>query len=285
MIRSEHIGRGERLARLVLSGGSAVLIALILLPLIWAVLQSFAADTGFFKGSFNGDGHWTLENYRQILEADKIPAWAQETGFVAGVSAVISVMLCLPILCFSRRLETPTVQNGVRLFAIMGWVLPPLFLALVSRYATSTSHWLEPNALLIVYPLIQLPAVFLLLQAHKCSSEGSNLRDLQDALILDNSGFWIEVRHAILPTSGIVLAMAFIIAFFVASSDYAFALIFRGPGQLTLSTGIQTLMTGDDVRYGQVLAAATLTLAMMSSVFAVLLVVSRRRFAQTEEVS
>lgn len=243
-------------SRIGLGAAILLLCAWSFLPIYWMVLSSLRAPSQLFRDpSLVPAWPLSLESYRELLgTTDYLQQFANSVIValcVVAITLVISIVVAYTITRY--RMPGKSMLVSSMLFAYM---FPPLLLAipLLSIFASvGLSDTLL--AVIVAHCTLTLPlGIWLFWGFFK-----SMPFELEEAAMVDGCtriGAFVSV---VLPLSlpGVVTVAIF--SFLLSWTDYIFAFVLlSSDDQKTLPVGLASVLGTFDVRWGEVMAGATL---------------------------
>src|SRR5690606_28910178 len=198
---------------------------------------------------------WTLDQYTTLLQNTPFLTWFRNTLIVAVSSTIISVTLAALSAYALSRLKF--LGAGIlTAFLLITYLLPGSML-FIPLYQTLTDLGLinTYGALIATYPTFLLPfATWVMIGYFR-----SIPVDLEEAAMIDGSSrlgaFWRITLPLALPG----LLSVTLIAFTSAWNEFLFAFVFITSESLrTLPVGLQSLVVGDILPWGQLMSASLL---------------------------
>jgi multiple sugar transport system permease protein len=257
--------RSSRLAGRAGIGFAALVIAAwSLFPIYWMVISSFRAPNALFSRPSMIPGPFSLESYDTLLQLTDYPVQFRNSLIVAlsvvAITIVLSVMIAYAVTRF--RVPGKTLIIGTMLYAYM---FPPMLLA-IPLYGIFVSLGIADSliALVIAHCTLTLPlGVWLLWGFFKAMPF-----ELEEAAMVDGCTRLGSFLRVVLPLSlpGIVTVAVF--AFLLSWTDYAYALVMiSSDTQKTLPVGIASMIGAFDMRWGEIMAGASLIAAPLFLMF------------------
>ncbi len=232
MPRSSTTGEA-RLAWLLLAPAVGSVVVVALLPLAWAVRESFHLHD--LRAPWLGQPWIGLANYAEAVgDARLWQALAHTAGFAASS---VALELALGLLLALALHRTFAARGPVRTLALIPWALPTVVAALLWRFLfDGPTDWLaDPLRAWIPIVLADVwkttPFVVLLLLAGLQTIDES----LYEAARIDGATEWQQFRHVTLPLLRPALLVALIFRTLDAFRvfDLIYALTGGGPGTAT----------------------------------------------------
>lgn len=259
---------GKSLKKIVGRVGLYVAVILIciysLFPIYWMILSSLRPPDKLFLDTSLIFWPPDLSSYKSLLQLTNYPVEFLNSVLMAVATLVVTTTLSSFIAYGATRLRFrgKTTLIASMLFAYM---FPPLMLAipmsaLFRMIGLTDSLW----GLLIAQLAISLPlAVWLLWGFFK-----SMPFDLEEAAMVDGCSQFGAFIKVVLPLSGPGLITVSIFAFLLSWADYVFALILiMSDDSKTLPVGLASMVGAQDLRWGEILAGATLIVLPVFVIF------------------
>lgn len=208
-----------------------------LAPLAWQLYSSLVTpDALVDPASVAAGGFWTLENYRQVLQASP-PFWRYllNSTMVGATTTTLTLILAVPCAYALQQRQGP-LRRAVTLALLAAAIFPTvlLFLALL-QLARSLGLGNHLLALSLPYSALCLPLAVLLLRVAFAELPG----DLEDAARLEGLSLVARLRHVLLPLLAPALGSTAILVFLYSWNEYPIALTWISrPELLTLSPAI-----------------------------------------------
>lgn len=236
-------------------------LAVVLMPWVWALLSSFKArgdimSTGFWPRI------WLLDNYRRLLGETLYLRWLANSAIVS-VSAMLLGMLICSMGGFAFAKYRFAGREVLFWVVIASMSIPP-FTTIIPLFG-----WLAKLGLIDTHAALILPfaasafGIFLMRQY---------LQSLPDELIeaarIDGCGEWRIFWSIILPLARPALGTVGILIFIASWNTFLWPLVMmRSEEMFTLPVGIAGLNSEQTPEYGMVMAAAILSCVPIVAVF------------------
>jgi multiple sugar transport system permease protein len=254
--RGNRKSAGGRTARIPIWIGMTLLLFFVLAPLYWIVVTAFKPDLQITtRSSLLWPQHWTLEQFRNLISNQAFGLWFRNTLIVAGVSTVASVVLAaLAAYALARlRFRGGRTLSGTVLLTYMmpgALLFIPLY-AILSDLHVIDSLW----ALIITYPTFTLPFACWFLMGYFRGIPA----ELEEAAMTDGATRIQAFTRIILPLMRPALLAIALFTLTNAWNEFLLAFVFiTSDGSKTLPLGMQSMIVGDIVPWGQLSAASIL---------------------------
>jgi multiple sugar transport system permease protein len=247
-------------ARLGVGGRMLILLPFmlfVLFPFYWVIVTSFKTTSQISaRTSIFWPEPFTADQYSSLLFGTPFLQWFFNSTLVAAVSTLISVAFAAFAAYALSRLKF--LGSGLLTTFLLITYLLPATLIFIPLYQTLTTIGLVNTygALMITYPTFLLPfATWVLIGYFR-----SIPVELEEAAMIDGASRLYAFWKIVLPlASPAVLAVA-LFAFTTAWNEFLFAFVFITSESLrTLPIGLQSLVFGDILPWGQLMAASLIT--------------------------
>ena len=247
----EKLGIGMRLLLL------SPIMLFVLFPFYWVVITSFKGTPQISqRQSIFWPSPATLEQYRSLIFDSAFLVWLGNSVLVAAVSTVISVAIAALAAYALTRLKF--VGAGLLTTLILITYLLPGTLIFIPLYQTLSDMGLinSYGALFVTYPTFLVPfATWVLIGYFR-----SIPVDLEEAAMIDGASRFYAFWKITLPLAMPALLSVTLFAFTNAWNEFLFAFVFINSESLrTLPIGLQSMVVGDILPWGKLMAASLLT--------------------------
>lgn len=244
------------LQRVAFFGAILLAAAWSFLPIYWMVLSSVRPAAALFtRPTLIPEDSFSLESYRTLLQYTDYGQQFMNSVLVASIVVVITLILSIIVAYTVTRYRIPgkTALVGSMLYAYM---FPPLLLAIPLLSIFAGLGLADTRlSIVIAHCTLTLPlGIWLFWGFFK-----SMPFDLEEAAMIDGCTRLGAFLRVILPLSlpGIITVAIF--SFLLSWTDYIFAFVLlSSDGQKTLPVGLASILGTFDVRWGEVMAGATL---------------------------
>ncbi|TDR89009.1 carbohydrate ABC transporter permease [Enterovirga rhinocerotis] len=224
-------------------------------PIYWMIVSSLRTPQDLFSRPTFLPKTVSLESYRNLLEVTDYPQQFRNSIVVALVVVAITLVASVVIAYAVTRFRVPfkMLIIGSMLYAYM---FPPMLLA-IPLYGIFVTLGIADSllALVIAHCTLTLPlGVWLLWGFFKAMPF-----ELEEAAMVDGCTRLGSFVRVVLPLSlpGIVTVAVF--SFLLSWTDYAYALVMiSSDTQKTLPVGLASMVGSFELRWGEVMAGATL---------------------------
>lgn len=236
----------------------SVFALVALVPIFVIVLNSFLPPGAFVSGGLSLAHGVTATNYQYVLDQTTALLYLQNSLIVAGVTAVLTIVIGAPAAYALARGAGPDLSAyGLSLFLYQA--LPtvvfviPLFLLFVPLRLDNTLQ-----GLVIVYTAGSLPFGIWMLKSHFETIPFV----LEEAARIDGCSLVGGFRRIVLPNSGPGLLSVAMFSFLLSWNDYLVAdVLERTNSVYTLPIGLETFFQQNSTELGAVMAMAVFMLA------------------------
>jgi multiple sugar transport system permease protein len=246
----EHMGLSMRILIMI------PVLLFVLFPFFWVFITSFKTTPQISaRESIFWPQPWTFDQYSTLIRDTPFLTWFKNTVFVAVSSTAISVMLSALGAYALARLKF--LGAGLLTTALLiTYLLPGTFLFIpLYQILTDLGIINTYRALIFTYPTFLLPfATWVMLGYFR-----SIPVDLEEAAMIDGASRLGAFWRITLPLAAPALLAVVLFAFTNAWNEFLFAFVFINSESLrTLPIGLQSLVVGDILPWGQLMAASLL---------------------------
>jgi ABC-type glycerol-3-phosphate transport system permease component len=254
------MANSRRQIGIAISAYTVVIISLIffILPMVWIIYCSFRTQASIFTGKvIPALNEFTLENYQTILAVTDYPAYFLNSLKIATsvslLALVFSVAGAYGLSRFKIRGKNTIILGifSTQMFPQVLLVIP-LYLIVFSLRLLDTVLGVVLGQLILVLPF----SIWML----KGYFDGVPM-NIDDAARIDGCNIFQRLWHIILPIGAPGIMVAGFFSFVVSWGDYLIvSIISQSQRTATATLVIQRLSSALLIRWGQVAAAAVLTI-------------------------
>lgn len=195
--------------------------------------------------------HPTLENFRKVFVANQFLKYIQNSLMVSGGATLLALALGLPAAHAIARYR----QRGLAVGILVARMAPHLSYVVPFFILFQKLGWIDTYASMILsHLIITLPMVVWIMIG---AFEDVPL-ELEEAARIDGCSRWRVFTRISMPVCRTALATATILSFIFSWNNFIFALILTGPERRTLPVAVFNFISGDEIDWGGLSAAATL---------------------------
>lgn len=247
----ERMGIGVRLLILL------PLMIFVLFPFYWVVITSFKSTPQISqRSSIFWPDPPTLTQYQSLIFESGFLVWLGNSVLVALISTLISITIAALAAYALSRLKF--LGAGLMTTAILITYLLPGTLIFIPLYQTLSDLGLVNSygALVTTYPTFLVPfATWVLIGYFR-----SIPVELEEAAMIDGASRLYAFLRITLPLAAPALLSVALFAFTNAWNEFLFAFVFITSESLrTLPIGLQSMVVGDILPWGELMAASLLT--------------------------
>jgi len=229
----------------------------VLFPFYWVIVTSLKSTPQISeRTSIFWPDPFTLDQYTALLWSTPFVRWLWNSVLVAAVSTVISVSFAALAAYALSRLKFAGA-GLLTTFLLITYLLPATLL-FIPLYQILASIGLINSypALMLTYPTFLLPfATWVMLGYFR-----SIPVELEEAAMIDGATRLYAFWKITLPLAAPALLAVTLFAFTNAWNEFLFAFVFITSESLrTLPIGLQSMVVGDILPWGQLMAASLLT--------------------------
>jgi len=193
----------------------------------------------------------TFENFRKVFVANQFLKYIENSLIVSGGATLLALALGLPAAHTIARYRKRGLAVGIlvaRMAPHLSYVVP--FFILFQKLG-----WIDTyGSMILSHLIITLPMVVWIMIG---AFEDVPL-ELEEAARIDGCSRWQVFTRISLPVCRTGLATATILSFIFSWNNFIFALILTGPERRTLPVAVFNFISGDEIDWGGLSAAATL---------------------------
>ncbi|MBM6593595.1 carbohydrate ABC transporter permease [Microvirga pudoricolor] len=229
------------------------LLAIVMTPVLWAVLSAFKTRSDIFAGDV-WPRNWSTESFRDLLSKTLYVRWMVNSLFVAFCSTALGLFFCSLGGYAFAKFDFP--GKTFLFWVVIASVSIPPFTTVIPLFG-----WLARLGLLDTYLVLILPfaanafGIFLMRQyAMGVPNE------LLDAGRIDGCGEFRLYWSVVLPLLRPALGTVGILIFIASWNSYIWPLVMmRSDQMLTLPVGVASLKGDQLPEYGMLMAASVLS--------------------------
>jgi multiple sugar transport system permease protein len=193
----------------------------------------------------------TFENFRKVFVANQFLKYIENSLIVSGGATLLALALGLPAAHTIARYRKRGLAVGIlvaRMAPHLSYIVP--FFILFQKLG-----WIDTyGSMILSHLIITLPMVVWIMIG---AFEDVPL-ELEEAARIDGCSRWQVFTRISLPVCRTGLATATILSFIFSWNNFIFALILTGPDRRTLPVAVFNFISGDEIDWGGLSAAATL---------------------------
>jgi multiple sugar transport system permease protein/fructooligosaccharide transport system permease protein len=249
----------KRIGRIAVTISILVLGFLFIAPLLWMIVASLKPETLIFKDmgleAFIPKDI-TLDNYTNILFTENINFFHYMWNSLYSVGMIVLLGTIVNSICAYALVKLKFPGSDFILIIIIALYVVPFESVLIPLYIVVNSFgWINEFPSLIVPFIAEAFNIFLFRQFFIGFP-----KELEEAAQIDGATPWQTFWKIVVPNSKPVFATAAILTFVSHWSDFMWPLIVATDESIqTVQVGIQYLFTDNNIQYGQIMAALTLT--------------------------
>lgn len=252
---SRRTGAKHILGRIALYAAVLMVSLYSFFPIYWMALSSTRAQQDLFTKVSLIPGPLDWESYKSLLQLTDYPTQFANSLIVASITVVVTVVCSIFIAYSVTRLQ---FRGKIAIVAAMlfGYMFPPLMLA-IPMFSLFNSIGLTDSlyALVGAHLAIALPlGVWLLWGFFKTMPF-----ELEEAAMVDGCSRLQAFLRVVLPLSLPGILTVAIFSFLLSWGDYVFALVLiMSDENKTLPVALASMLGSNDLRWGDIMAGATL---------------------------
>jgi len=249
----------KRWGKIAVSSAIIALGFLFISRLLWMIVASIKPETLIFKDmGFQAfiPKELTFDNYAKILFSDDINFFHYMKNSLFTVGMIVLLGTIVNSLCAYALVKLKFPGSNLILIIIIALYVVPFESVLIPLYIVVNKFgWINEFPALIVPFIASAFNIFLFRQFFM-----EFPKELEEAAQLDGATPFQTFIRIVVPNSKPVFATAAILTFVTHWSDFMWPLIVATDQSIqTVQIGIQYLFTDNNIQYGQIMAALTLT--------------------------
>lgn len=249
----------KRMGKIGITISILVLGFLFISPLLWMIIASIKPETLIFKDmGFEAfiPKQMTFDNYAKILFSDNINFFHYMGNSLFTVGMIVLFGTIVNSICAYALVKLKFPGSDYVLLIIIALYVVPFESVLIPLYIVVNKFgWINQYPALIVPFIASAFNIFLFRQFFMGFP-----KELEEAAQIDGASPWQTFIKIVVPNSKPVFATAAILTFVTHWSDFMWPLIVATDQSIqTVLIGIQYLFTDNNIQYGQIMAALTLT--------------------------
>lgn len=213
-----------------------ILVAVILFPVCWLVLNSLKTNQEMFLNSLSLPKKWMFENYVTAWNKGLVSYFAN--SIIVGVLSIGIILALSSMMAYGlTRFNLP--GSGFLFILVLGGMALSEQVALVPLYKILQAVKLYNTraALVLPYVAFRIPFTMFLMRSYFISIP----KELEEAAIVDGCKSWQRFTKIILPISKPVLASCAIVNLNHVWNEFLFANVFLENKKLmTIPLGLMT---------------------------------------------
>ncbi len=254
------MSKARRKIGVAISAYTIVLISTVffLLPMVWIIYCSFRTQASIFTGKFFASlQEFTLENYKTILSVTDYPTYFMNSFKIATVVSLLALICSIAGAYGLSRFKIKG-KNAI-IMGIFSTQMFPQVLLIIPMYLVVFSLQMLDTVIGVVLGqlILVLPFSIWMLKGYF-----DNIPvDIDDSARIDGCNIFQRLWHIILPIGAPGIMVAGFFSFVVSWGDYLIvSIISQSQRTPTATLVIQRLSSALLIRWGQVAAAAVLTI-------------------------
>lgn len=249
----------KRMGKAGITLSIVVLGFLFISPLLWMIIASIKPETLIFKDmGFEAfiPKETTFDNYAKILFSENINFFHYMGNSLLTVGMIVLIGTVVNSICAYALVKLKFPGSDFILIVIIALYVVPFESVLIPLYIVVNNFgWINEYPALIVPFIASAFNIFLFRQFFMGFP-----KELEEAAQIDGASPWQTFIRIVVPNSKPVFATAAILTFVTHWSDFMWPLIVATDQSIqTVQIGIQYLFTDNNIQYGQIMAALTLT--------------------------
>lgn len=258
LIKNKKVSSGYPLKEGLFKGIKVLFLSIFSLmmiyPLYWLITSAFKTNEEFFSQPYSFPTNFAFDNIIRAWEvADLGRAMLNST--IVTVSATVLTVFLGALTAYVLARFAFRLKAFLMVFFLLGMLIPihstlvPLF-TMMNQVGLLNTYW----ALILPYTAFELPIAIFLTVAYMSSIP----KELEEAAVIDGSGYWGVFFRIMLPLSVPALSTVAILSFLRYWNEFVFALVFINDSSLkTLPLSLAIFSDGFSTDYALTMAAMT----------------------------
>ena len=234
----------------------ACLVFFALAPLYWMVVTAFKTDLQEqIRTLLLWPSPWTLQQFGILFSQNPFLTWFRNTMIVATASTLLGVALSAFAAYGLARFKFRGA-GGISVGLLLTYIMPGALLFIPLYQIFSVLHIINNLvSLVLAYPTFTIPfAAWLLMSYYR-----SLPHELEESAFVDGATRVQAFTRVVLPLARPALLAVSLFTFTNAWNEFLFAYVFiTNNGLMTLPVGLQSMIVGDILPWGQLMAASLL---------------------------
>lgn len=225
--------RRNRIIDVIWSNAVLILLAVIwLVPIVWVILASFSAQTGYISDSFFPT-QYTINNYVRLFTKEPFLRWVGNTLLIAVFNTVLTTLFTVLTAYALSRFRFKTRKFFINITLILGMF--PGFMSMVAVFLIFSLLGLVNNIWsLLVYYVAGAGLGFFVCKGYFDTIP----KDIDEALYMDGSSHLRSFIRVYLPLIMPIIIYTALLAFMAPWADYILA------GILLTKDSVKTVAVG-----------------------------------------
>ncbi|MBS7699891.1 MULTISPECIES: carbohydrate ABC transporter permease [unclassified Chelatococcus] len=236
--------------------GLVIVAIVFIMPIFWAILMSLKTRADALAMPPKWLFVPTFEHYSTVWSEGALLEYTQNSLIVTLSATAIGLMLGVPaayILARRHFRGKRTLLLGIlstRMIPPVAFIIP--FFVIFTNLGLKDTY----TALVIVYLTIILGFVIWMMRSYIVDLP----IELEEAARIDGCEQWQTFRYVVLPSCKPGLATSAIFSFIYAWNEFLYAMVLTNRHAKTLPLGIYNWVSYEEVRWGELTAAAVLAM-------------------------
>ena len=237
----------------VLMAVGACLLAVWIIPVLWAVLTSFKNEKEVLAYPPAVVFEPTLKNYDAVLfgPTNILPNLASSV-IIAVATTLLTIVIAVPAAYAFARLKLPA-KKPLGFYILATQLIPPIGLIIPYFLILNRIGWMDSyTGLVLIYLTFSLPfAIWLLVSYFEDIP-----REMEEAALIDRASRWQAFWHVVLPQARGAIAVTIIFVFLNAWNEFLFAVVLGGATVKPVTVSMYNYINTEQTQWAQLAAAA-----------------------------
>ncbi len=227
-----------------------------LFPVVWVITTSLRPNEGAMTGNHPFDFSPELNNYQSVWTQTGFPHYFINTLVTSVASTALSLILGL-LAGYALARFRFRGNNSLAQWILSVRLAPPIAFVVPLFIMFNTLKLIDSSAVLItVYTAFLLPFSIWLFSSFIKEMP----REVEEAALIDGCNHWQVVLKVMIPQMWPAIAAVALLNLTAAWNEFLFALILTSSSAVTLPVGITSFIGERGVLWGQITAAAVITM-------------------------
>lgn len=249
--------RSARRRNIALTIIAALLLAVWVFPLIWAVVVSLKTEREVLAYPPRIVFEPTFRNYVDALVGDFsiLPSLATST-LIATCTTVLTIVLAVPAAYAFARLRLPA-KRTIGFYTLATQMVPPVGLVIPYFLILNRVGWLDTvQGMVVVYLTFSLPFAIWLMVSYMEDIP----REMEEAALLDKASRLQALWHVIIPQVRGGIAVTVIFVFLNAWNEFLFAVQLGGNDVRPVTVAMYNFVSVEQTLWARLAAAALIAM-------------------------
>ena len=236
---------------------AALLLAVWVVPILWAVLTSLKSEKEVLAYPPAVIFDATLNNYQTVLTGPTniIPNLVSSL-IIAVCTTILTIVIAVPAAYAFARLKLPG-RKPMSFYVLATQLVPPIGLIIPYFLILNRIGWMDSyQGLVLIYLTFSLPfAIWLLVSYFEDIP-----REMEEAALLDRASRLQAFWHVVLPQARGAIAVTVIFVFLNSWNEFLFAVVLGGAKVKPVTVAMYNYINTEQTQWAQLAAAALIAM-------------------------